>query len=402
MNHFFIKKAVTATVFTGVLIVGFVFNMRNSYDDVKQSVSSDLKEGKSMDKLFQDVDAVINENLVGKYPAIEMYGYVQRLLNKDEENNFEVIKDKNGALHMTYFGTEAKDMSEMADRVEQFKQSLTNKETQVIYVSTPDKVIEGVTEFNTGLPYDYANETADNLLKELEERDIATIDYREAILDSGISYSDLFFKTDHHWTIQTAFWAYTYLTDQLTENFGMQVENKSFYTDLNNYNVITYPNSFIGSLGRKTGIYFSGVDDFSLIYPKFFTDYTFTATLRNTELTTSGMFNEALLNLSSIRYNEDKYSVLADRYSSYLYGTQGIVHIQNNTAKNGPKVLLIKDSYMVPVAAFLSTICSDVYLVDPRYYEGSITDYANSIPDLDYALISFYPQDLTEEFFRFE
>ncbi|MDO5521038.1 MAG: DHHW family protein [bacterium] len=402
MDRFFIKKAVTATVFTSVLFAGFILNMRNSYQQLKNNVSSDLKEGKSVTELIETVDATINENTFAKYPCIEAYGYVQRLLNKDEENDFEVIRDKDGSLHFTYFGTEAKDMSNLADKVEFFKDHLTNKQTKVIYACTPDKVIEGVTKFNTGLPYNYANETADALLTELAERNIATIDFRDGIMDSGIPYSDLFFKTDHHWTIQTSFWAYTYLVDQLTEHFGMKVENASYYTDINNYNVITYPNSFIGSLGRKTGIYYSGVDDFSLIYPKFYTDYTFTTTLEDSKLQTTGIFNESLLNLAYMRYDKGKYDIQGDRYSTYLYGNHGIAHIQNNTIKNGPKVLLVKDSYMVPVASFLSTVCSDVYLVDPRYYEGNIIDYVNTIPDLDYALISFIPQDLTEEFFRFE
>ena len=56
---------------------------------------------------------------------------------------------------------------------------------------------------------------------------------------------------------------------------------------------------------------------------------------------------------------------------------------------------------MVPVAAFLSTVCSDVYLVDPRYYEGNIIDFTNDIEELDYVMVAFSPQDLTEEFFRF-
>ena len=49
----------------------------------------------------------------------------------------------------------------------------------------------------------------------------------------------------------------------------------------------------------------------------------------------------------------------------------------------------------------MSTVCSEVYLVDPRYYKESILEYVNSIENLDIAFISFSPQDLTDEFFNF-
>lgn len=401
MKRYFIKKAVTAGAFVVVLGTGFVMNMRNSFTEIKSSISNDLKEKKEVSTIISNVDGVINENAFAKYVGIDTYGYLQRLLLKNEENDFEVIKDNTGSLHLTYFGTGPKDVSMLADRMEFLEQNIKNKNTKLIYVNTPDKVIPGVTKFESGLPYNYANETADNFLADLKERNISSIDYRETILDNGINPYELFFKTDHHWRIETAFWAFTELANKLSTDYGMKVDNLDYYTDLANYNVLTYEDSYVGSLGRKTGTLYSGVDDFSLIYPKFETDYTFTATMGDQELNSKGIFEEALLNLSNIRYSEEKYDAKADKYSTYLHGNQGIVHVKNNKVTDGPKILLVKDSYMVPVAAFLSTICSDVYMVDPRYYEENIVDYINSVDDLDYVLVSFIPQDLTEEFFRF-
>ena len=62
--------------------------------------------------------------------------------------------------------------------------------------------------------------------------------------------------------------------------------------------------------------------------------------------------------------------------------------------------MFIKDSYTVPLAAFLSTAVSDVYMIDPRSYDGDITEYINNT-ELDVVIVSFYPQNLTEEFFKF-
>ena len=81
-------------------------------------------------------------------------------------------------------------------------------------------------------------------------------------------------------------------------------------------------------------------------------------------------------------------------------GNHGIVHVTNEDNRNGMKVMFIKDSYTVPLAAFLSTTVSDVYMIDPRYYDGDIAEYINDT-DLDMVIVSFYPQNLTQEFFKF-
>lgn len=400
MNRVFIKKLVTAILFVLVLFTGAILNLKKTSGEVADSVKKETEKGVSIRTLINNTETILNENAFAKYTCIESYGYVQRLLGKKEENDFEVIKDNQGSLHLTYFARGEKDVSALAEEVKTFEANLINPKTKVLYVMPPDKYLKGYTTTEPGLPYDYANETADALLSDLTELGIDSIDFRDTIQESGIPLKELFFKTDHHWSTQTAFWAYTELVRQLQESYGLNVENADMYTELSNYNVVTYENSFVGSLGRKTGVYYSGVDDYSLIYPKFETEFSFDGRLNETTITAEGRFEEALLNLVALRSKEDKYDVQSDRYSTYLYGHQAITHITNHKVTDGPKILLVKDSYMVPVAAFLSTICSDIYLVDPRYYEGSISDYANSIKDLDYALISFYPQNLTEEFFR--
>jgi hypothetical protein len=154
-------------------------------------------------------------------------------------------------------------------------------------------------------------------------------------------------------------------------------------------------------MGRKTGAYYDGVDDFTLIYPKFKTSYEYYSKSGEQEATLDGRFEEALLTVSPFRNEKGVYALEGDKYSTYLFGNRGIVHVQNKDNPQGPKVLFIKDSLTVPLAAFFSTVCSDVYLVDPRYYKDDIPKFVNGINGLDFVFMSFSPQDLTEEFFPF-
>ena len=45
--------------------------------------------------------------------------------------------------------------------------------------------------------------------------------------------------------------------------------------DIKNYEVNTYRNWFLGSIGKRVGIYYAGIDDIDLIYPKFDTLLSF-------------------------------------------------------------------------------------------------------------------------------
>ncbi|MBE5959957.1 MAG: hypothetical protein E7256_00985 [Lachnospiraceae bacterium] len=401
MNQYFIKKAVAAVAFILLLGTLSLWNLKENGSALWEEVKSAWKNGKNLSERIADTEQVMEENTVFRYSAVDVYGYMQLMMGKEEQNNFEVIKDQNGFLHYTYFGTDAKDVSDLADRLQEYKEKVAGTNAEVIYVMTPDKVLPGYTVFSEGLPYNYANETADGFLKDLSKRDIAYIDLREGIRNAGIADSDLFYRTDHHWTTQAAFLGFRKLLEELEKRYDLPIENMEYYTNLDHYEQVTYKERFIGSMGRKTGVLYSGRDDFTVITPKFDTDYTYQMDNGETSFEINGGFQKALLSPDPFEHEGGKYDVKADLYASYLYGNQAYAHIENHMVKNGLKVLFIKDSFVLPMASFLSTVCSDIYLVDPRYYDSDITELTNSLPALDYIFVSFNPQSLTEEFFSF-
>jgi hypothetical protein len=349
------------------------------------------------------INSIIDDNIVGKYKMIDGFGYLQKLMDKNEESNFEVVKDTKGNLHYTYFATGANKVNDLANRLARLKNEIDNKKTQVIALMPPDKYIRGYTKFPKGIPYSYANETADNYLKSVKKHEIKTFDFRKKLLKSGIPADQLFYKTDHHWKVQTAFWAYQQLVGYLNQEDNAKLDQHKYYTNLQNYNQITYKHSYLGSMGTKAGPLYAGIDDFTLIYPKFKTDFDFRINDKDYKIHTQGRFEEALINARPFyqKGSDQLFALESNQYFSYLYGNHGLVHITNRQNPDGPKVLFIKDSLSVPLAAFLANVCSNVYLVDPRYYHGSIPNLINRENNLDYVFMSVYPQNLTNEFFPF-
>ena len=151
-------------------------------------------------------------------------------------------------------------------------------------------------------------------------------------------------------------------------------------------------------MGRKLGKLYSGVEDFTFIFPKFDTDFYFYAQNGPEDIQKSGRFEDSIAFTSLLRGEGDIYEATNDKFFTYMDGNPGFVEITNNLEKDGPKVLFIKDSLMVPVASFFALGCSKVYMVDPRYYAGSI-EYVADRYDLDYIFVSYTPPNLTVRVF---
>lgn len=395
-KSFLIKKEITGALFLAAVFGFGILNLRTAWPQAEEI----LKSGEGYKAIIENMDAALSDNVFRKYDFIEIYGYIQTLLNKDEFNNFEMVKDTDGKFHYTYFTNGSNDMVPLADRMARLNETVKSAgDGRLIYMMTPDKYIPGFTEFPSGIPYSYVNEGADELLELLKERKIDVFDFRERLEDSGLAYQDLFYTTDHHWTTQTCFWAFTEIAGYL-ESLGAVWKDKDFYTDPDNYNFLTYQDVYLGSMGRKAGMLYTGTEDFTLIYPKFDTDFYYYGVKGDEETRLQGRFENALLFKETL-LEQDYFKPESDKFFTYLMGNIGYVEVTNNRApEDAPKVLFIKDSLMVPPAAFLASMCSKVYLLDPRYYNGDF-NYAVESTDADYIIVSFDPQNLTEEFFAF-
>lgn len=404
MKRYFTKKVATAFVFITILFTLSFLNLKVAYPTLKENVTSYWTANESkwdnLSTLVGSLSSTMSDKVFEKYTSIEAYGYLQKLINKTEINNFEVVKAKDGSLHYTYFTSGPNNVDALVDRMERLKEAGSKAGSKVMYVMTPDKYIIGTTEFEKGIPYNYANETADNFLTELEKQNIDTMDFRELMKEDGKYTTDSFYKTDHHWKVESAFWAFTKFVDALESKYGFNFPNKELYLNLDNYNQITYQDSYIGSMGRKEGILYSGAEDFTFIYPKFDTNYYFYAQNGYEDVKTEGRFEQAITFTSLLSGKGDIYDAQNDKYFTYMNGNPGFVEINNFNEPDGAKVLFIKDSLMVPVASFFSLGCSKIYMIDPRYYSGNIEDVIDQY-EFDYIFVSYTPQNLTEEFFPF-
>lgn len=85
-----------------------------------------------------------------------------------------------------------------------------------------------------------------------------------------------------------------------------------------------------------------------------------------------------------------------------LNGTTGNLIIKNKKIDNDIKILMVKDSYALPVAAFLSTCVSELHMVDLRDTPTvKLNDYINE-HDFDAVVVMYNTEVFNDIMFEFE
>ena len=177
--------------------------------------------------------------------------------------------------------------------------------------------------------------------------DIKALGYRpldvRAVLASHAEDTQLYYKTDHHWTTDGAFLAYK------TAVKTMKLR------DAVSYKRYVVKNDFRGTLASKSG-FVNGENDALTIYmPNKDKDYRNSVIYYPDTKTKTTEFYQ-LENLNT----KDAYTVFG--------GSNHPMYTIKTPVDTDERLLLIKDSYANSMIPFLSQNFREIVVVDPRYY----------------------------------
>ncbi|MGM9632685.1 MAG: DHHW family protein [Eubacteriales bacterium] len=160
-----------------------------------------------------------------------------------------------------------------------------------------------------------------------------------------------FYKTDHHWTARGAYLAYCALGEKL----GYVPRSEEDFA------LTTLSNSFYGTTYSGSGFFFSSPDEIKAP--------DIPQGVYTTEIVDTGASFDGLYDLSFLG-KKDKYSV-------FLGGNSAHVRIKSSEEciEKKETLLIVKDSFSHSLAPYL-TAHFDIELIDPRYFHGSIEEYA--------------------------
>jgi len=398
-----LKKRLFAALFF-LVIFGFsavnLFYAKDALIDEFMEISAD--DTAATAEKVAELEETMAENLYGRMNFIEAYGYIQVLLDKRECNNFSYIKDEDGFLHYASFYREPDTrLFEYAKRVKRLQDFAAADGTKVLFVVPPGKYDKDSTTFRTGMPVNDPNGIVDEMMFYLNRLGVETLDLRESLPNETLPYEETFFRSDHHWTIPAAFEATTALVEKIEDSFGENLDPTGYYTDISNYDVVTYKSGMLGSMGRKTGASFCGIEDFTAIWPRFEGQFSRDMMVESGWRDhREGSFTECLMETSVLTEGEDIYS--DSQYSLYLNGLRIYEKIINEENPDGCKMFMIRDSYFSPVIAFLMPMCGQIDAIW-SLEETDELDIETYIREnqFDYIIVEVYPYNINSSAFNF-
>ncbi len=307
-----------------------------------------------------------SDALWNKYGFVNVFGLFMKVSGKKEINDCVLLNDgmlsegasmSQGDVIQTGHFTEYPKFSEYLSRIG----------TRFIFVAAPWKMDTAGELLPIGLQ-NVADRQTDSLLGALNQSKVETLDLREK-LSSGVEQVErYFYRTDHHWTAEGALVAFQMIMDRLRNDDPSIVASIS---DPEQWQRNTKDRWFLGSRGKRTGVWCAGVDDLIWYTPRFETNMS--CINPHLHMIYKGDFAESNLRQE---YLDSRDYFGMNPYSVYVGGNFPYIKHLNPGAPNRRKLLVIQDSYGLPLQAFLSTAFTEVEVIDPRRYTASgIAEY---------------------------
>lgn len=181
---------------------------------------------------------------------------------------------------------------------------------------------------------------------------VKTVDIYDSLMTNRNEY--IYFRTDHHWTALGAYYAY----EDFCEVKGITPEALDSYET----------SEFDGFLGS------------------FYNDTNANATLKaNADVVTAYHPNmDAIMHVTDSRGVEYDSKVIFDeskaaaglKYSCFIAGDNPITEIENKELTDGSSCIVVKESFGNAFVPFLVDHYQTIYVVDYRYWKGSISELA--------------------------
>lgn len=185
-------------------------------------------------------------------------------------------------------------------------------------------------------------------------QNVKTIPLHDVMMSHRTEY--IYFRTDHHWTALGAYYAYV----QFCTAKGITPHN------LSDYEVSQFP-GFLGSFyndGGKPDAMKNNPDTVNAYHP-----VSATASMKY------GDNENSTLTGGQVIFDESTASASL-KYGTFIMGDNPFTVIENPEVSNGESCIVVKESFGNAFVPFLVDHYQTVYVVDYRYYSGSVTQLA--------------------------
>ena len=352
-------------------------------------LTSAIKNGTITTGFSQEFEAEVNNSFPQKNFFVDLNGLFHRITLQREMNEVVLLKDGYGTQTVTMEGRSEEMLWTNGKSLAAFNEWLADREKNLIYVQVPWKTTSDDLTLPQGV-VEESNYIGDTFVSDLESLNVPCLNLNERIKDESIDRHSLFLKTEHHWSPQGGFWAFQEMSHFLMDNYGEAFDET--HLDVNNYDEITYENGSLGYYGQRTGAWFVGYDDFTVMIPKFDTKQS--CYIVHYNQTREGTFEDAIFDKEKLNLPQCERGL----YGMYIGGDYPLVIHHSETASNSKKLMIFIDSFGTIPESYFTTIFQDVIAVDLRWIARkqmgfTACDLVEEY-DPDYVIVTFNPNQL--------
>lgn len=305
---------------------------------------------------------------------IDAYGLFQKILGNHcifTAANW-IVRLENGFLSLYSFQDASDKTEQCLQRLENLYSFLKSQKIPFLYIQIPRKIHREAPFLPLRL-VDYHNLVANEFLQGLQKKNIPYIDIRELYRYEPERHYELFYRGDHHWTPEYALITFQQIIPWLNSHASFAIPPE--IADFRNFQRKILISDWRGTQKERTGKYFLpftedrfcylplGATDLELLVPE----------------TKRGCLQDVLL------------------IHDYNYPLQRAI----NHKVPEKKILLIKDSFSLPLFDYLILGCHELIMVDLRRFDGNCKEFIqNEKPDV--VLVAYNPSLIKPHTFGFE
>lgn len=291
-------------------------------------------------------ESYMSDQFVGRNMWRSVKVALSRLGGSRMENGVYIGKD--GQLLEEIAVPEDEQLSENAGAIKSFAETYT--EIPVTVMLVPD----AACILSDSLPAFAQVEDQRQLFSMVERQLGDTVTWVDtySILNKYKS-EKIYYKTDHHWTTQGAFYAF----QGAAASLGIEGDVSG------NYVSYTVTDSFNGVLASKSGVNLDEEEQIDIYVPASGDDDVVVNYVDEAKKRTS-------------LYDSSKLET-RDKYAVFLGGNSSVVDIKT-VSTSTKRLLVVKDSFADCFIPFLTPYYREIVVVDPRYYSGTMEEIMNT------------------------
>lgn len=325
--------------------LSYIFSSENSFSEDENRALQTFPRF-SVEKLLNgtythQLHNYFSDQIALRKEMIQIKATTELLMGKNENNGILLGKDNYLIETYQYNDENYEFLRKNFYKIEKLMHNLEENNIQVNSILIPRKV-DILEEYFS--PY-YSNEQNQIVWKQVNNKHISLKDSLSLRVDGG---ANVFYKTDHHWNAEGAYYAYCEIANVL--DFVPH--------SLEYFNLQTLSSDFYGTTYSKSGFFFVDAEE---IKAPTIENGRYRVTIVDTETEIDSLYD--------LSYLDKK-----DKYSLFLSGNNAHVKIYDAQDDTKETLLIIKDSFSHSLAPYL---CEhyNIELIDPRYYSGSIEEY---------------------------